>query len=113
ATLVGASVISSDGLLAAEPTSPNSVVTHLLPFWKPSCSSSWVSSQVAVRTPSPAPGGSRPGSAPLPALPLPALPLPLPALPLPALPLSAGAVAAGGAAGASLSVHFERPSAFR
>lgn len=36
-TLRGAEVISSDGLFAADPTSPNSVETHRSPCWNPSC----------------------------------------------------------------------------
>jgi hypothetical protein len=57
ATDRGALVISSDGLFAAEPTSPNSVETHRSPFWKPSCGASVLVSQLLVRTPRPAPGG--------------------------------------------------------
>src|SRR5262245_56011152 len=37
-TCCGAWVISSDGFWLAKPTSPIWVSTHLLPFWRPSCS---------------------------------------------------------------------------
>jgi hypothetical protein len=45
----GARVISSDGLLAATPTSPNSVETHRSPIWKPSCGGRELVSQLFVR----------------------------------------------------------------
>src|SRR3954470_1690663 len=41
--------MSSEGLLSAFATSPNSVVTQRLPFWKPSCCGSWLLSQLLPR----------------------------------------------------------------
>src|SRR4051794_39497522 len=96
-TFVGAWVISSDGLFSATPTSPNSVETQRLPFWKPSCGSSWLSSQLLVRMPRPAPGGGVAGVvAPPPLLlPPPLLPPPLlpPLLPPPLFPSPAAVLA--------------------
>jgi hypothetical protein len=46
----GAETISSVGLFASEPTSPNWVETHRSPFWKPSCFSRVLPLQSLART---------------------------------------------------------------
>src|SRR4051812_33720633 len=56
-TTFGDWVISSVGLFAATPTSPNAVETQRLPSWKPVCGVSWLFEQSLARTPRPAPGG--------------------------------------------------------